>query len=319
MKIIFCGTPQFAVPTLERLVSGPFQIELVITNPDEASGRGYEVMTPPVKRAALDARLAVFQPQSLKAPFTRAFLTQYHPDAIVVVAYGHIIPPWMIELPRLGCLNLHASLLPRYRGAAPIPWAIVRGERVTGVTTIKIDAGLDTGDVLLEREVAIQPDDTAETLAARLSHVGAELMAETLVRLKHGNVKPQQQDHSQATLAPILKKEDGRIDWSLPADEIERRVRGFSPWPGAYTTFRGKGIHLWKTAVASKTNGPQAVPAMEPGTLFGANGELLVAAGNGTWLELVEVQLEGRRRVSGRDFLNGVRLQPDEKLGLPHP
>ena len=316
MKILFCGTPQFAVPTLERLLSGPLVIELVVTNPDEASGRGYEVTPPPVKQAALDARLVVFQPRSLKDAFTRAFLTQYRPDAIVVVAYGHIIPRWMIDLPRLGCFNLHASLLPKYRGAAPIPWAIVRGERVTGVTTMKIDAGLDTGDILLEREMPIRPDDTAETLAGRLSRLGAELMAETLARLEQGNLIARPQDHSQATHAPMLKKEDGRIDWSLPADEIERRVRGFAPWPGAYTTFRGKGIQVWKAAVApAKTNGSQAATALEPGSLFSAHGELLAAAGHGTVLELVEVQIEGRRRISGRDFLNGIRLQPDERLG----
>jgi len=316
MKILFCGTPQFAVPTLERLLNGSLQIELVITNPDEASGRGYAVTIPPVKQAALDARLPVFQPRSLKDPFTRAFLTEYRPDAIVVVAYGHIIPPWMINLPRLGCFNLHASLLPKYRGAAPIPWAIVRGEQVTGVTTMKIDPGLDTGDILLEREAPIRPDDTAETLAGRLSRQGAELMAETLFRLEQGNLVARPQDHSQATHAPMLKKEDGRIDWSRPAEEIERRVRGFNPWPGAYSNFRGKGIHVWKAALAPpETRRPAAEAGLEPGLLFVAHGRLLAVAGEGTSLELVEVQLEGRRRLSGRDFLNGVRLQPDDRLG----
>jgi methionyl-tRNA formyltransferase len=310
MKLIFCGTPKFAVPTLERLTSPPFEIELVVSNPDEPSGRGYDVKAPPVKQAAVDARLPVFQPQKLKSSFSRAFLSEYHPDAIVVVAYGHILPGWMIALPRFGCINLHASLLPKYRGAAPIPWAIMRGERQTGVTTMKIDAGLDTGDILLTREVAIRSDDTTESLGERLSLVGAELMAETLQGLERGEIKAKPQDHSQATLAPILKKEDGLINWLLSAEEIERRVRGLFPWPGAYTVFRGKGLQVWKSAAASAPG-----LTMEPGTLFGANGSPLVSCGDGSALELVEVQLEGRRRVLGRDFLNGIHLAPLEKLG----
>jgi methionyl-tRNA formyltransferase len=312
MKLIFCGTPKFAVPALERLTSPPFEVELVITNPDEPSGRGYELKTSPVKQAALDARLPVFQPPKLKTPFSQAFLSEYHPDAIVVVAYGHILPGWMIALPRLGCINLHASLLPKYRGAAPIPWAIMRGERQTGVTTMKIDAGLDTGDILLAREMEIHPDDTTETLGGRLSRVGAELMAETLQRLERGDIKARPQDHSRATLAPILKKEDGLINWLLSAQEIDRRVRGLCPWPGAYTVFRGKGLQVWKAAVAS-----MPASTMEPGTLFGEGGRPLVICGDGSALELVEVQAEGRRRISGRDFLNGIHLAPLEKLGTP--
>lgn len=312
MKLIFCGTPKFAVPPLERLTGSPFEIELVVTNPDEPSGRGYELKVPPVKQAALDARLPVFQPSKLKGSFSRAFLSQYRPDAIVVVAYGHILPGWMIALPRLGCINLHASLLPKYRGAAPIPWAIIRGERQTGVTTMKINAGLDTGDILLAREMEICLDDSTETLGSRLSLLGAELMAETLQRLEGGDIVPRPQDHSQATLAPILKKEDGLISWLLSAEEIERRVRGLYPWPGAYTVFRAKGLQVCKSAVAST-----AVTNMEPGTLFGQSGKPIVACGDGSALELVEVQAEGRRRMFGRDFLNGIHLAPLEKLGTP--
>jgi len=291
------------------LTSPPFEIELVVTNPDEPSGRGYAVKIAPVKQAALDARLPVFQPHKLKTPFSRAFLSEYRPDAMVVVAYGHILPSWMIALPRLGCINLHASLLPKYRGAAPIPWAIIRGERQTGVTAMKIDAGLDTGDILLAHEMEIRFDDTTETLGERLSLAGAELMAETLERLERSDIKPQPQDHSQATSAPILKKEDGLINWLLSAEEIERRVRGLRPWPGAYSTFRGKGLQVWKAAGASM---PRSV--MEPGTLLGESGRPLVSCGGGSVLELVEVQLEGRRRMPGRDFLNGIRLAPLEKL-----
>jgi methionyl-tRNA formyltransferase len=310
MKLIFCGTPPFARPTLERLVRDRFRIELVMTNPDEPRGRGYQVRSSPVKEAALNALLAVFQPQKLKSPFTRAFLSQYKPDAIVVVAYGHIIPQWLIDSPRLGCINVHASLLPRYRGAAPIPWAIVRGERVTGVTTMKIDSGLDTGDMLLERETEIKPDDTAETLSARLSLMGADLLVETLRGLERGEIKPRPQDSALATLAPMLKKEDGRIDWSFRAEDIERRVRGFAPWPGAYTTFRAQGFHIWASTLASSS-----MQTPDAGTLLAVDRRLLVACGSNTWLELLEVQVEGRRRVPARDFLNGIRLGPDERLG----
>jgi methionyl-tRNA formyltransferase len=312
MKLIFCGTPKFAVPALERLTSPPFEIELVVTNPDEPSGRGYDLRAPPMKQAALDCRLPVFQPQKLKTSFSRAFLSEYHPDAIVVIAYGHILPGWMIALPRLGCINLHASLLPKYRGAAPIPWAIIQGERQTGVTTMKIDAGLDTGDILLAREEEIRPDDTTETLGGRLSLVGAELVAETLERLDGGEVKAQPQDHSQATLAPILKKEDGLINWQISAGLIERRVRGLSPWPGAYTSFRGSGLQVWKAAVARTQ-----ASTFEAGTLLGEDCRPVVVCGDSSALELVEVQVQGRRRMPGRDFLNGIRLVQNEKLGTP--
>ncbi len=308
MRLIFCGTPQFAVPTLLRLTRAPFQIELVLTNPDEPSGRGHAVKAPPVKRAALDAGLVVFQPRRFKEPFTRALLSHYRPDAIVVVAYGHIIPGWMIELPRFGCINLHASLLPKYRGAAPVPWAIVRGERVTGVTTMRIDPGLDTGDILMQHETEIGPADTTETLLERLGVAGAGLMAETLLELSQGQIRPRKQDDSHATLAPMLKKEDGRIDWSLSAAEVEHRVRGLRPWPGAYTSFRGKWLHIWRASVASEPL------EAEPGTLIARAGKPIAACGHDSALELAEVQIEGKRRVSGSDFLNGVRLRPGEKL-----
>jgi methionyl-tRNA formyltransferase len=307
MQLIFCGTPQFAVPTLEKLLAEGFAIELVISQPDEPSGRGYEVKPPPVKQLAEKAGIRVFQPAKLKDPATQEFLSRYRPDVIVVVAYGRIIPPWMIDLPRLGCINLHASLLPKYRGAAPIQWALIRGERVTGVTTMKIDPGMDTGDILLMREEGIR-EDTAETLAARLSVLGADLMVETLHALERGEITPRPQDHSQATLAPLLKKEHGRIDWLLTAPEIAWRVRGLYPWPGAYTTFRGKNLHIWAAGIS-----PAAVP-LEPGTLVAERGRLFVACGPGTQLEIKELQVEGRKRLAARDFLNGVHLQPGEKL-----
>lgn len=310
MNLLFCGTPRFAVPTLEKLLAEGFTIELVVSQPDEPSGRGYEVKPPPVKQVAERAGIQVFQPAKLKDPATQEFLSRYHPDAIVVVAYGRIIPPWMIELPRLGCINLHASLLPKYRGAGPIQWAIMRGERVTGVTTMKIDPGMDTGDILLVREIPIREDDTTETLSDSLSRIGADLMIETLRGLERGEITPRPQDHSQATMAPMLKKENGRIDWDLSAREISWRVRGLRPWPGAYSTFRGKNLHVWSAAVAD------APPTeLAPGTLLGGAGKLSVVCGQGTQLELNEVQLEGRKRLSARDFMNGVHLQPGERLG----
>jgi methionyl-tRNA formyltransferase len=315
MRLIFCGTPQFAVPTLERLVAEKFLVELAVTNPDEPSGRGYELKSSAVKQAAERAGLPIFQPPKLKDPATVEFLSRFQPDAIVVVAYGHILPSWMIALPRLGCINLHASLLPKYRGAAPIQWAIIRGERVTGVTTMRIDAGLDTGDVLLKREVEILDEDTTETLSERLGTIGAGLMVETLRGLERGEITPVPQNHPFATLAPLLKKEDGRIPWSLTAEEIARRVRGLRPWPGAYAGFRGKNLHLWAAAVSQASEAPAAPDsAPPPGQLIVQGGRLYVACGQGTLLEVREVQLEGRKRIPARDFLNGVRIIPGEKL-----
>ena len=309
MNLIFCGTPQFAVPTLEALIHEQFTIPVVLTNPDEPSGRGYQPKPSPVKRVAQEHGLVVFHPASLKDRFTQRFLSGYQPDVIVVVAYGRILPPWMLDLPRLGCINLHASLLPKYRGAAPIPWAIMRGECTTGVTTMRMDTGLDTGDILLQREIEIGKDDTAETLSDRLSKLGAQLLLATLQGL--AQIQPRPQEHALATRAPMLKKEDGRIDWSLTAEEIARRVRGLRPWPGAYSTFRGQTLHLW----AATTWPDRSASPLEPGVAAGEDGKLLVGCGHNTVLEIRDVQLAGRRRMSASDFLNGVRLETPEKVG----
>jgi methionyl-tRNA formyltransferase len=310
MKLIFCGTPQFAVPTLDKLLAAGFTVQLVLTNPDEPSGRGYERKPPPVKQVATRAGLSVFQPTKLKDPVTQARLLEFKPDAIVVVAYGHLIPPWMIGLPRLGCVNLHASLLPKYRGAAPIPWALIRGERATGVTTMKIDPGLDTGDILLQREIEICDDDTTETLSERLSVLGAGLVVETLRGLEQGQIAPRPQDGRLATLAPMLKKTDGLIDWRLKAEEIAWRVRGLRPWPGAYSSFRSKTVHVWRGRAAPDPT----THGLEPGSLLVKQGGLFVACGEATALEITELQLEGRKRLSAHEFLNGIRLKPGEKL-----
>ena len=311
MNLIFCGTPQFAVPTLEKLVAEKFPIQLVITNPDEPRGRGHKVQPSPVKEVALKHGLAIYQPAKLKTDETRNYISQYRPDAIVIVAYGHIVPPWMIDLPPLGCINLHASILPRYRGAAPIAWALIRGEKETGVTTMKIDPGMDTGDMLLERREPIRDDDTTETLSARLSVIGADLMIETLRNLERGEVTPRPQDSQFATMAPRLKKEDGLIDWTCPADELARRVRGLIPWPSAYTSFRGKHLHIWRAEPVAAAGGS----ALAPGTISTEGGRLAVACGEGTLLVLHEVQLEGRRRLLARDFVNGARVESGETLG----
>ena len=309
LNLVFCGTPAFAVPTLVRLVESGFSVRLVVTQPDRPKGRGLEFVSSPVKRSALKLELPIIQPESIKnnADF-RAQLSGLKPDAIVIVGYGRIIPQWMLDLPPLGNINLHASLLPKYRGAAPIQWAIARGETITGVTTMKIDAGLDTGDILLQQEISIALDDTSETLAPRLAAVGADLTVATLQGLQAGAIHPRQQDISQATLAPILKKEDGRIDCSRPAAEILNRLRGFQPWPGAYSRFRGKNLQVLR---AAETN--QALP---PSELKVEGNHLLVGCGAGDAIELLEVQVEGKKRSSTADFIRGYRPEPGEKLGM---
>ncbi len=309
MDLVFCGTPQFAVPTLDALVEHGFQVRLVVTQPYRPSGRGLELAVPPVKRRAEELGLPVVQPDKIKdnAEF-RARLEELRPQAIIVVGYGRIIPQWMIDLPPLGNLNLHASLLPKYRGAAPIQWAIASGETTTGVTTMRIDPGLDTGDILLQQEVPIGADDTAVTLAPKMALVGARLMVETLRLLAAGTITLRPQDHSRASLAPILKKEDGLIDFTRSAREIHNRLRGFQPWPGIYTTFREKHLHIHAAAPLERFSS-------SPGALTTESDRLLAGCGGDTGLELLEVQLEGKKRMPARDFVNGYRPAAGEKLG----
>jgi len=308
LKVVFCGTPRFAVCTLEALVATGFPVQLVVTQPDRPKGRGLEVISSPVKQSAVQLGLPITQPDKIKnnGEF-RAQLAALKPDAIVVVGYGRIIPQWMLDLPPLGNINLHASELPKYRGAAPIQWAIAQGESVTGVTTMRLDAGLDTGDILLQREMPITDVDTAETLAPRLAQVGADLMVETLRGLQSGSIEPRPQDSALATLAPILKKEDGLLDFSCHSSELVNRIRGFQPWPGAYTKFRGKNLHIWKAAPADE--------ALPSAGLYVNGDRLLVGCGHNTSFQLLEIQLEGKKRSSARDFLHGYRPQPGEKLG----
>jgi methionyl-tRNA formyltransferase len=287
--LVFCGTPAFAVPTLEKLVEAGLAVRLVVTQPDRPKGRGMELAPSPVKQRALQLGLPVSQPDKIKNNEEfRAQLAAIKPDAIIVVGYGRIIPPWMIDLPPLGNLNLHASLLPKYRGAAPVQWTIARGESVTGVTTMRIDAGLDTGDILLQEEITIAQQENAETLAPRMAAIGAGLMVETVRGLQAGTIHPRPQDHGHATLAPMLKKEDGRIDFRLTAKEILNRLRGFQPWPGAYTSWRGKNLHIWVARAVER----------------------------GSALQRLEVQMEGKKRMPASDFVHGHQPRPGEKLGI---
>jgi methionyl-tRNA formyltransferase len=305
--LVFCGTPRFAVPTLEALVHAGFPVRLVVTQPDKPRGRGLVLTPSPVKQTALALNLPVKQPESIKNNHEfRSQLASINPDAIIVVGYGRIIPQWMIDLPRLGNINLHASLLPKYRGAAPIQWAIARGETMTGVTTMRIDAGLDTGDILLQKEIPIAATDTAETLAPALAAVGADLLVETLHGLQAGGIEGRPQDDAQASLAPILKKEDGRIDFRLSAREIRDRLRGFQPWPGVFTSFRGRNFHLWDAALSEHS--------LVPGELLAEGDHLFIGCGEGA-LEILEVQVEGKKRMAARDFIHGYRPQAGDKLG----
>jgi methionyl-tRNA formyltransferase len=310
MIVIFAGTPRFAVPTLEKLVDAGHSVPLVVTQPDRPRGRGMELAISPVKECALRLGLSIVQPDRIKSNEEfRQQLSALRPGAIIVVGYGRIIPQWMIDLPRHGNLNLHASLLPKYRGAAPIQWAIAQGESVTGVTTMRIDAGLDTGDILMQQELAIATDDDAETMGPKLAAIGADLMIETLRRFESGQIQPIPQDHSKATLAPILTKEDGRIDLTRTATEICNRLRGFQPWPGAHTLFRGRALQIHRAHPLD-----QSLDLM-PGAMKADSARLMVSCGEKSALEIIDLQPEGKRSMSATDFINGYRPQTGEMLG----
>ena len=310
MKLIFCGTPQFAVPTLEHLLRAGYEVPLVVTQPDRPKGRGGELAAPPVKQAAEKHGLRILQPDKIKNNQEfRAELEKVGPKAIVVVGYGRIIPQWMIDLPELGNLNVHASLLPKYRGAAPIQWAIANGETVTGVTTMRIDAGLDTGDILLQATMPVRASDTAGTLGPQLAELGAALLVETLQRLVAGKLAPTPQDHAQASLAPILKKEDGQIDWKRPALVTFNRWRGFQPWPGAYTSFRQKNLVLTEMRPVHEAS------KLAPGEIGVADKKMLVGCGDASAVEVLELQPGGKKKMAAADFVNGYRPTPGERLG----
>lgn len=302
MRIVFMGTPDFAVPSLEALLKSKDEVVGVVTQPDRPKGRGQEVVWSPVKAVCQREGIPVLQPLKMKDPVFLDALRQWEPEVIAVTAYGRILPPAILTLPSRGCINVHGSLLPKYRGAGPIQWAIIRGERETGITTMFMAEGMDTGDMLLQEKVAIKPDDTAGTLAPRLAEVGGRLLVETLRRLREGTLTPQPQDHAQATMAPMLKKEDGVVDWTLTAVEIVNRVRGLSPWPGAYTYVNGERWILWRV-----TSGDAAQNAA-PGTVTKVTKDRVdVATGGGT-IHIVDIQPSNSRRMTMAQYLAGHRL-----------
>lgn len=307
MKLVYLGTPEFAVPPLEALIRAGHRIAAVYTQPDRPKGRGQAMAASPVKESALAHGLDVRQPERIRRSEVVEELRALAPDAMAIVGYGQIIPQSIIDIPRLGIINVHASLLPAYRGAAPIQWAIANGETRTGVTTMRIDAGLDTGDMLLRWETAIGPEETSPELGSRLAAAGASLLVETLRGLDAGEITPEPQDDSRATLAPILKKEDGRVDWTWPAARIHARCRGFEPWPGTFAELRGQPIHIWRCRPVERQGGEA------PGTIVTDRKRLLVSTGDGA-IELLEVQLQGKKRISGEAFRNGQRLLDNERL-----
>lgn len=303
------GTPQAAVPTLRRCLEDGHEVVAVWTQPDRPSGRGNKVSFSPVKEFAVSQGLTVHQPQRIKNDEAKQLFASHDAEVAVVVAYGRILPLEFLNTPARGCINVHFSLLPKYRGAAPANWAIVNGERKTGVTTMFIEPTLDTGPILLQRATPIGETETAPRLMQRLSEIGAELLSETLSRLDE--ITPQPQNDAQATFAPILKKEDGSIDWNLDAAAIEHRIRGLQPWPNAYTSFNSRGLTIWEAQALLSV-----APGVQPGEVAVAmRDELVVQCGNNTALRVLEVQPEARKRLAARDFINGMHVKVGDRLG----
>jgi methionyl-tRNA formyltransferase len=311
VRLIFCGTPRFAVPTLEALHAAGHEIGLVVSQPDRPVGRKQEIEPTPVKNAALAADLAVTQPEKIRNNTEfRSQLEAIAPEAIVVVAYGRIIPPWMLTLPKFGCINLHASLLPKYRGAAPIQWTVAMGETVTGNTTMLLEEGLDTGPILMQEEVPIGPEQTAADLFEVLAVKGSPLVVRTLAGLDDGSIQPRTQDHARVTLAPLLTREDGQMDFAAhTATELKNRWRGFQPWPGAFTGLDGRKLIVHRMAVAELEG------AAGPGEIRVEQNRLLVCCAQSTWLDLIELQLEGKKRLLASEFLRGTHFGHDARLG----
>jgi methionyl-tRNA formyltransferase len=312
MRLIFCGSPEFAVPTLRHLQAEGYVPDAVITQPDRPKGRGMKLAPPPVKVAAQELGLHVEQPEKLKGEAGRALLERYQPEAVAIVGYGQLIPGDLLTILRHGWINLHASLLPKYRGAAPVQWALIQGEALTGVTTMRIDEGMDTGPILLQAEEAIREDDTTITLGRRLAELGAPLMVETLRGIEAGTITSQPQDHSRASKARLLKREHGRLDWTLSAGALYNRIRGLLPWPGAFTGFRGKQLHIWWGKPVETPPGVVRPPT--PGTLLAEKHALYVACGQGTWLRLEELQPADRKRLQATDFINGLHVHSGERF-----
>jgi len=312
VKVVFFGTPDFAVPTLRRLIDSPHEVALVVSKPDKPVGRRQVPTSPPVVEAARARGIEVLQAPTLKAPVVEEELRGAGPDVAVVVAYGKLIPPELLGLPRLGFVNLHPSLLPRHRGPSPIQWALVCGDRTTGVTTMQLDEGMDTGPILLQRRVQIDPKDTAETLAPRLAGIGAELILETLAGLERGDVVPRPQPPDGGNVTPMLRRNFAKVDWSMPSRQLVNRLRGFTPWPGLYTKFRGGRLKiLGLTEVHPPPPGDE-----QPGTVIGVEtAGIVVRCGRGSAVRITEVQREGRRRLPADAFLIGERVSRGEQFG----
>jgi methionyl-tRNA formyltransferase len=311
MKIVFMGTPQAAVPSLEKIINDGHEIVAVWTQPDRPAGRGNKLTAPPVKEFALSKKLPVFQPTKIKTPETLELFQSAKADVAVVVAYGRILPETFLKSFLKGCINVHFSLLPKYRGAAPVNLAIVQGEENTGVTTMQMDIGLDTGDILLQSETEISKDENSIELMQRLSFFGADLLSETLKKLDE--IKPIQQNHELHTIAPIMSKNDGKIDWNLSANDINNRVRGFQPFPTSYTFYQGKKLTIWKSEIVEN----QESSVEKVGEIIEAKTDkLFICCGNNSVLQIHELQIEGKKRMLTRDFLNGIKMQIGEVLGL---
>lgn len=307
------GTPEFAVPSLARLIQDGHHVAAVFTQPDKPAGRGKHLQMPPVKLFALEHGIAVYQPARIKTnEEVRGIFKDFAVDACIVAAYGKILPEWLLGIPRLGCINVHASLLPKYRGAAPINWAIANGERETGVTIMQMDAGMDTGPMIAKRSLAIKDDETAPELSARLSELGADALSAVLPVIERGEVTPLSQDEREVTYAPILKREDGLIDWRMSAREIASRVRAFQPWPGTYAQFRGARLTLWRARAADAKAEPGTI---EPGTITSIDrSAITVACADSTALSIEELQTEGKRKMLARDFVNGMRISVGDRF-----
>ena len=309
MKVIFMGTPDFSVGTLEALIEAGHEIVLAVTQPDKPKGRGKAMQFPPVKEAALAHGIEVYQPARVREPECVEYLRGFQADIIVVVAFGQILPKEILEMPEYGCVNVHASLLPKYRGAAPIQWAVINGEKISGVTTMRMDEGLDTGDMILREEVVLDENETGGSLFDRLSDVGASLCVKTLQAFADGTATFTKQNHEEATLTKTIKKQFGLIDWKKPAKELECLIRGLNPWPSAYTTFHGKTFKIWSAEVAADEK-----PA-DPGTVVDVTKDAMwVQTGEGT-LKLLEVQLEGKKRMPCDAFLRGYPVETGMFLG----
>lgn len=309
MRIVFMGTPAFAVPSLEALIRSDDQVVGVVTQPDRPKGRGQDLAASPIKLVCQRGGIPVLQPAKMKDPAFLDELRAWQPDLIAVAAFGRILPPVILTMPPRGCINVHGSLLPKFRGAGPIQWAVITGEAETGITTMLMDEGMDTGAMLLQERMPILPDDTAGSLSVRLADVGGRLLVETIKQLKAGTLVPIQQDHTQATLAPLLKKEDGLIDWTRSAVEIERRIRGMSPWPGAFTFAGEERWTIWRALVT------ESIPGSLPGHITAVAKEgIAVATGQGAIL-ITELQPANSRRMAIKDYLAGHRVSPGLRLG----